>query len=109
MPMDLAKEPSGKCQNFCRMSPEDFELLMNKIGPKIEKKNTNMRQAISVTDRLAVTLRFLASGDSFTSLGYLFKMSHQSISRIVPEVCQALIEVLKYEIKDKLGFTSQSS
>lgn len=96
---DLLKEPSGKFENFCRMSAEDFEYLLSNIAPKIAKQDTNMRQAIAANDRLAVTLRFLATGDSFTSLAYLFKISHQSISNIVPEVCQAINDVLKDQIR----------
>nr|CAI5819396.1 unnamed protein product [Callosobruchus analis] len=40
-----------------------------------------------------------ASGDSFISLSYLFKMSNQVISDIVHEVCQAIITELSEEIK----------
>ncbi|XP_029346317.1 uncharacterized protein LOC107883168 [Acyrthosiphon pisum] len=99
MLLALRAEPSGKFQNFCRMSSEDFEFILTKIGPKISKQDTNMRKAIPIQERLAVTLRFLATGDSFVSLEYLFKISHQSISRIVPEVCLAIIDALKDEIK----------
>lgn len=81
------------------MSAEDFEYLLCKIGPKIAKQDTNMRQAIPAKDRLAVTLRFLATGDSFTSLAYAFNISHQSISKIVPDVCQAISDVLKDQIR----------
>ena len=42
-----------------------------------------------------MTLCFLASGDSYVSLQYLFKISKQAISCIVPEVCEALVEKLK--------------
>lgn len=78
------------------MSPTDFEVLINLIGHEIQKNDTFYRKAISVQDRLAVTLRFLAMGDSYSSLQYLFKISKQSISLIVPKVCQALIEELKF-------------
>nr|CAI5824170.1 unnamed protein product [Callosobruchus analis] len=81
------------------MSASDFEILLNKIGPKIVKIDTNLREAIPVKERLAITLRFLATGDSYTSLQYLFKISKQSISLIVPEVCSALIDALKDYVK----------
>lgn len=85
----------GQFENFCRMSSEDFEYLLNLIGPEITRRDTNYRKAISAKDRLAITVRFLATGDSFTSLMYLFKVSKQSISYIVMEVCRALNNALR--------------
>ncbi|XP_050316046.1 uncharacterized protein LOC126750463 [Anthonomus grandis grandis] len=96
---DLQKEPSGKFMNFCRMSAEDFEIILNQIGPHILKQDINMRKAISIQERLVITLRFSATGNSFTSIGYLFKVSNQTISVIVPEVCKAINEALKDQIK----------
>jgi len=54
------------------MESEDFEFLLSKIGPKMMKNDTNMRNAFPVDKRLAVTLRFLATGESYTSLQYTF-------------------------------------
>nr|CAI5842894.1 unnamed protein product [Callosobruchus analis] len=51
--------------------------------------------------RLAITLRFLATGDSYKSLMYLFQVSYSTISLIVPEVCEAISSVLKDYIKWK--------
>lgn len=81
------------------MSPEDFAHLLALIEPMIRKKDTNYRSAIPPNERLAITLRFLATGDSFTSLMYLFKVSKQTISTVVMEVCSALINVLRQHVK----------
>lgn len=86
-------------KNFTRESPTEFESLKLLIEPRVMKMNTQFREAISVTERLAITLRFLATGDSYTSLQYLFRVSKQSISRIVPEVCDALCDALKDWVK----------
>ena len=83
---------SGLYKNFTRMSPSEFEFVINLIGEKISKKDTVFRKAISVQERLALTQHFLASGDSYISLQYLFKISKQAISCIVPEVCEALLK-----------------
>lgn len=81
------------------MSYADFQLLLDKISPVITKKDTRMRKAIPPAARLAITLRFLATGDNYKSLHFLFKVSSQIISVIIPEVCEALIEALKNEVK----------
>lgn len=90
---------NGYLKNFCRMSSTDLEWLLCKISPLIQKEDTNYRAAISPFERLLLTLRFLATGDSYTSLMYLFRISKQAISLIVPEVCDAIISVLQDQIK----------
>jgi hypothetical protein len=81
--------------NFTRMAPADFELLINLVSPKIVKMGTRFRVSVPIQERLAVTLRFLATSDSYTSLQYLFQISKQAISQIVSEVYQAIVEALK--------------
>nr|CAH7724422.1 unnamed protein product [Callosobruchus chinensis] len=65
--------------------------------------DTKFRKAIPVQDRLAITLRFLATEDSFTSLQYLFIVSKQRISIIIEETCNALIQALK-DLKVTLNY-----
>jgi hypothetical protein len=40
------------------MTESDFELLLQLIGPSIKNQDTNIREAIPISKRLAVTLRF---------------------------------------------------
>lgn len=70
---------------------------MGKITPHVERKTTNMRTPISVGERLAVTLRYLATGESFASLQYQYRISSCTLTSIIPEVCSALFKVLKDE------------
>lgn len=95
----LANKESGQFKNFLRMSEEDFIFLLNAIKHKISKSDTTFRKAIPAEERLAVTLRFLVTGDSFTSLQYLFKISKQLILQIIPDVCQAIIDCLISYVK----------
>ena len=48
--------------NFLWMDASTFEELLSSIAPRITYQDTVMRQAISPAERLAVTLRFLATG-----------------------------------------------
>ena len=64
----VVPEGSGQHKNFTRMAPADFELPINLFGPKILKMDTRFRASVRVQERLIVTLRFLATGDSYTGL-----------------------------------------
>lgn len=82
-------------KNFVRMGADDFDYLVGLVTPTIIKKDTSFRKAIPVNERLAVTLRYLATGDSFSSLQFLFRMSKASICHIIEETCDALYKSLK--------------
>jgi len=61
------------------MAPADFELLINLVSPKIVKIDNRLRAAVPLQERLVVTLQFLATGDLYTSVQYLFQISKQSV------------------------------
>jgi hypothetical protein len=51
------------------MSPTELEFIINLIGKQISRKDTTFRKAIPVKEILALTLRVLASGDSYVMVG----------------------------------------
>lgn len=59
--LQVADEVSYR--NFLRMDLSSFEELLHKVGPLICKENTIMRRSIAPEERLALTLRWLASGE----------------------------------------------
>ncbi|XP_035220975.1 protein ANTAGONIST OF LIKE HETEROCHROMATIN PROTEIN 1-like [Stegodyphus dumicola] len=76
--------------NFFRMTPQKFDELLSVVGPRITMKATSFRNPISAQERLAITIRFLASGDSMTNISYLFRVGKPTVSKIVRQVCDAI-------------------
>lgn len=85
--------------NYFRMNIDIYNQLLCMVAPFIAKKNTNMRESISANERLAVTLRYLATGRTFEDLKFSSIISPTTISLIVIETCQAIITVLKNYIQ----------
>ncbi|XP_026288893.1 uncharacterized protein LOC113213886 isoform X1 [Frankliniella occidentalis] len=85
--------------NFFRMTYEAFDQLLELVGPHILKKS--WRKPISPGERLAITLRYLATGDSFESLSYLFLVSNQVIAQIVLETSIVIWTVLEPLVFEK--------
>ncbi|VVC25995.1 Hypothetical protein CINCED_3A007474 [Cinara cedri] len=86
---------SDDYRNFLRMDATSFENLLKLVTSNIQKQNTIMMEAISVNERLSITLRYLATGNTFEDLTFLSAILPQSISNIVQKTCQAIITSLK--------------
>ena len=65
------------------------------------KKDTRLKESHFCSRMAGTDTTFLASGDSYISLEYLFKISKLAISGIILEVCEALVEKLKDYIQVK--------
>ena len=57
-------------RNFTRIEPTFFYLIEERITPHLMKSITNFRKPLGVGLKLAVTLRHLSTGESYTSLQY---------------------------------------
>ena len=70
--------------------------LLEKIIQYIRKKTTHLWLPISPEEKLALTLRFLATGESYQRL-YQYREFDKKISKFIPEVVGAIFNVLKDE------------
>ncbi|XP_069622611.1 uncharacterized protein [Ranitomeya imitator] len=92
--MDLRQHPE-KFVAFCRMSIQAFDKLLEELRPGLTFKDTFMRYCISAEERLVITLRFLATGMSFSDLHLHFLVGRSTISTIVHSTCQQIWTQLK--------------
>jgi len=69
------------------MSPERFDHLLSLVEPDIAKNQTNFREPISAAERLCLTIRYLATGDSQQSLSFAFRIGRSTVSGIIRETC----------------------
>ncbi|XP_074041484.1 uncharacterized protein [Leptinotarsa decemlineata] len=75
---------------YFRMNFECFDEILARIENDIRKQHSKFREPIEPAERLAVTLRFLATGDSYKTIGHSFRMGFSTVSKIVEEVCCAI-------------------
>jgi hypothetical protein len=93
---ELERQSDGDFKGFLRMEPAMFHELVTRVGPRIAKSQEG-RTPLLPGLKLAVTIRFLATGNSYHDLGYTFRMAHNTISLFVPQVCEAIVEEYRDE------------
>ena len=89
---ELEVEDAFAFKNFVRMDPAMFWEMVERLTPRIQMNDTWYRKSLVHGCRLTITLRHFATGDSYKSLMYGFRVAHNTISKIVCEVTQAIIE-----------------
>jgi len=57
-------------RRLMRLSVQDFQYVLEKIKPQIERQDTKFRKAIPADVRLAITLRYLSKG-AYSSAGLI--------------------------------------
>ena len=82
---------------YLRMSKESFDYLLSLVSPMLSRRNyySRARAEISPAERLVVTLRYLATGNSQTSLAFDFRMGISTVCSIVKETSDAIWQALQ--------------
>lgn len=92
---ELIVEDRHGFREMFRMDIGDFEFILNRISDLISpKERLGGTRPIGSEERLALTLRYLATGDSFQSLSFQYRISIRAISYIVKGCCKAVVERL---------------
>ena len=76
------------------MSQPRFSHLLSRVGPSITRQDTKFRAAVPPGERLAITLRYLVTGDSMQTITFSFRVGHSTVSNIIDTTCEALLDVL---------------
>ena len=95
---EMHKEDERGYKNFLRITPDLFQEIFEKLTPRLQKQCTFMRKPLQAGLKLAATLRFLATGSSYPSLQYSFRVHVSTICKFIPEVCKGIIAVCKDEV-----------
>ncbi|KAH7723751.1 nuclease HARBI1-like protein [Aphelenchoides avenae] len=90
----LRDDPARFKEHF-RLKPEQFDLLLELLHNSLLKRS--QRAPLSPEERLAVTLRYLATGNSFRSLAFNFRVGVSTLHNVVADATKAICTVLRPE------------
>lgn len=68
---ELEAEDTKSFVNFLRMDRESFDQLLDRVSPMITKADTPMRDSIPPGEKLAITLRYLATGRTMNNNNFM--------------------------------------
>ena len=89
---ELERESEGDFVCLMRMEPEMFRKILMRVSERIRKQTTKFRKPLEPGLKLAITLHHLATGESYHSLTFAFRVPHNTISLLIQEVCQQITE-----------------
>ncbi|KAL5572429.1 hypothetical protein UlMin_022026 [Ulmus minor] len=86
--------PEEEFRKDFRMSKATFELICEELDSAVIKKNTMLRDAIPVRQRVAVCIWRLATGEPLRLVSKRFGLGISTCHKLVLEVCSAIRTVL---------------
>ena len=98
---ELEAEDPSAYRGFVRCDPDMFREILERIRPRLTRQHNNYNTHQRPLDEglmLAITMRYLATGQSYRSLMYGFRVAHNTICGVVKEVCQAILDEYEDDI-----------
>ena len=95
--VELRREDPKTFKNFMRMPPDMYDEIVEKLTPALTKTTTKWRVPLEPGLKVAITLRHLAAGTKYREMQYAWRVPHNTISIVVREVCEAIIDVYREE------------
>jgi len=86
--------PEEEFRQWFRMSRSTFDMICDELDAVVTKKNTMLRDAIPVRQRVAVCIWRLATGDPLRLVSKRFGLGISTCHKLVLEVCYAIRAVL---------------
>ncbi|KAE8684939.1 hypothetical protein F3Y22_tig00111105pilonHSYRG00773 [Hibiscus syriacus] len=86
--------PEEEFRKAFRMSKSTFGLICCELEPVVMKKNTTLRDAIPVRQRVAACIWRLATGEPLRQVSKRFGLGISTCHKLVLEVCSAINTVL---------------
>ncbi|KAK4774592.1 hypothetical protein SAY86_009527 [Trapa natans] len=86
--------PDAEFKRAFRMSRATFDIICEELDPAITKKNTTLRDAIPVHQRVAVCIWRLATGEPLRLVSKKFGLGISTCHKLVLEVCTAIRDIL---------------
>ena len=87
---DLYTLDNSAFTNYTRLTPEFFDFLNARLEPCLTKRNINFRCALPPGLKLTITLRHLATGETYQSLAYQLNLGLSAICKILSKFCKAI-------------------
>ena len=77
-----------------RVSRSTFYILCEQLTPYIRRRDTQLRCAICVEHRVAITLWCLATCGEYRTIAHLFGVARCTVCVIVHDTCKVIVDVL---------------
>jgi hypothetical protein len=77
-----------------RMDCLTYRHLVNLVKGEISKSHSRFRQPISAEERVALTLRYLAHGESMQFIAITYRIGHSTVCGIINATTRAIWKAL---------------